>query len=76
MQLLETVRTPEDAGCSSKEILRFLDAAHAAGVEFHSMLILRHGKVACRLNWAPYDDHTPHILFSLSKSFCSAAAGF
>ncbi|MEG0902014.1 MAG: serine hydrolase, partial [Clostridia bacterium] len=76
MQLLETVRTPEDAGCSSKEILRFLDAAHAAGVDFHSMLILRHGKVACRLNWAPYDDHTPHILFSLSKSFCSAAAGF
>ena len=69
---------PENAGVSSAGLLRFLDEAekNRNRVQFHSLVLLRHGKTVCRLNWAPYDDRTPHSLFSLSKSFCSAAAGF
>ena len=76
MQQLEYVRYPEEAGVSSKGILDYIAAREEAGLEHHAIWVLRHGKVAAKLNYAPYDDHTPHMLFSLSKSFCSAAAGF
>ncbi len=71
-----TANTPEMLEISSKGLMDFLDAAAQKGIEFHSLLVLRHGQVAVRMNWSPYDDQTPHVLFSLSKSFCSAAAGF
>ena len=74
MQQLEYVRFPEDAGISSQGILNYIAAREAAGLEHHAIWVLRHGKVAATLAWAPYDDHPPHMLFSLSKSFCSAAA--
>ena len=76
MQQLEHVRFPEEAGVSSKGILNYIAAREEAGLEHHAIWVLRHGKVAAKLVYAPYDDHTPHMLFSLSKSFCSAAAGF
>ncbi len=69
--------TPEEAGISSRGLLRYLDAAAAAPeVEHHAIMVLRHGKLAAQMNFAPYDNQTPHMLFSLSKSFTSAAAGF
>ena len=67
---------PEDAGVSSAGLMQYLDAVEASGLEHHSIMILRHGQLACTLNFAPYDEKTPHVLYSLSKSFCSAAAGF
>ena len=70
--------TPEEAGVSSAKLVRFLEEAGKLRqqIQFHSIVMLRHGKVVGRWNWAPYDDRTPHTLYSLSKSFCSAAAGF
>lgn len=76
MQQLEHVRFPEEAGVSSAGLLAYLNAREEAGLEHHAIWVLRHAKVACKMPFAPYDDHTPHMLFSLSKSFCSAAAGF
>ena len=76
MQQLPLARCPEEAGVSSRGILEYIAARAEAGIEPHALWVLRHGRVACRLTWAPYDDRTPHMLFSLSKSFCSAAAGF
>ena len=76
MQQLEHVRFPEEAGISSQGILNYIAAREEAGLEHHAIWVMRHGKVAAKLVYAPYDDHTPHMLFSLSKSFCSAAAGF
>ena len=76
MQQLSHVRFPEEASLSSQGILNYIAAREEAGLEHHAIWVLRHGKVAVKLNYAPYDDHTPHMLFSLSKSFCSAAAGF
>lgn len=76
MQPWKIAHTPEEAGLSSQGILNYLDAVKASGIEPHSILVLKDGMLACKMNFAPYDDQTPHILFSLSKSFCSAAAGF
>ena len=76
MEPWKTVQFPEEAGVSSAGLLKYLDAVAASGLEHHSILVLRHGKLACKMNFAPYDEQTPHVLFSLSKSFTSAAAGF
>ncbi len=76
MQQLEHVRYPEEAGVSSQGIRNYIAAREEAGLQHHAIWVMRHGKVAAKLAYAPYDDHTPHMLFSLSKSFCSAAAGF
>ena len=76
MKTWEKVNVPEDVGLSSKGLLQYLEQVEQQGVEMHSIKVLRRGKVAMTANFAPFDDQTPHMLFSLSKSFCSAAAGF
>ena len=43
--------------------------------ELHSLMVVRHGYVVAE-GWAPpYAPDRPHMLFSLSKSFTSAAVG-
>lgn len=67
--------TPESVGISSSVISRFIDSL-AELDSVHSFMLLRHGKVAAELWNAPYRPDVPHELFSLSKSFTSAAIGF
>jgi CubicO group peptidase (beta-lactamase class C family) len=43
--------------------------------ELHSFMLLRHGNVVAEGWWSPYGAEHPHMLFSLSKSFTSTAAG-
>jgi CubicO group peptidase (beta-lactamase class C family) len=58
-------------------IIAFLDAIDGvAGVEPHSLMLLRHGQVIAEGWWAPYRQEGLHQLYSLSKSFTSTAAGF
>ncbi len=74
--MLPFAPSPESVGVSSAGLVRFLEEASAAGLEFHGLVLVRHGKIACEMAWAPYATDTPHMLFSLSKSFTSAAVGF
>ena len=67
--------TPESRGISSSAILAFVDAAEEENVELHSLMLLRNGHVAAEGWWAPYRPDSPHMLFSLSKSFTSTALG-
>lgn len=76
MTMLPRASSPEELGISSQGVLDFIKQAEARGLAFHSLMLLRHGQVACELSWAPYDSRTPHTMFSLTKSFTSAAAGF
>ncbi|HIG26452.1 MAG TPA: hypothetical protein EYQ50_01125 [Verrucomicrobiales bacterium] len=41
----------------------------------HSFMLVRHGHVVAEAWWAPESADKPHILWSLSKSFTSAAVG-
>jgi len=68
--------TPEAEGVSSKAILEFLAAANSSKHEFHSIMILRHGKVIAEGWWKPYRSDLKHTLYSVSKSFTSTAVGF
>jgi CubicO group peptidase (beta-lactamase class C family) len=68
--------TPESLGISSQAILRFVEALEQERPdEVHSFMLLRHGKVAAQGWWNPYTPQSPHMLYSLSKSFTSTAIG-
>jgi hypothetical protein len=67
---------PEEAGISSKNITEFLDAADKSKTEFHSFMLLRHGKVIAEGWWNPYAANFEHTLYSCSKSFTATAIGF
>jgi len=67
--------TPERQGISSADILDFVDAADRQIDTMNSFMLIRHGSVVAESWWAPYDAETPHILYSLSKSFTSTAVG-
>ncbi len=68
--------TPEAEGVSSLQLLRFVNAADKSDVEFHSMMILRNGKVIAEGWWTPYRRDLKHTMYSVSKSWTSTAIGF
>jgi CubicO group peptidase (beta-lactamase class C family) len=69
--------TPSAEGVDARGIIAFLDAVEAApGIDMHSLMVLRHGTVIAQGWWAPYTPGRRHLLYSLSKSFTSTAAGF
>ena len=67
---------PEKEGVSSAAILQFIEAAGKSKNEFHSFMMLRHGKVIAEGWWDPYQPNLRHSLYSCSKSFTAAAVGF
>lgn len=68
--------TPENVGIESKGILDFIDAAERKGIEMHSMIILRHGKICVEGYWKPCCAGIKERLFSFSKALTSIAVGF
>ncbi len=67
--------TPEEQGVSSSRLLAFVEAADTQIDAMHSFMLVRHGHVVAEGWWTPYDSETPHVLYSLSKSFTSTAVG-
>src|SRR4051794_11949636 len=67
--------TPEAQGVSSAAILEFVRAADEKVDTMNSFMLLRHGRVIVEGWWTPYTAETPHVLYSLSKSFTSTAVG-
>src|SRR5919107_5073650 len=67
--------TPEHEGISSSAVLSFVQAADTGIDAMNSFMLVRHGRVVAEGWWGPYAPTTPHILYSLSKSFTSTAVG-
>src|SRR5690349_20648720 len=67
--------SPEQQGISSADLLAFVEAADKDIDTMNSFMLIRHGHVVAEGWWAPYDRDTPHVLYSLSKSFTSTAVG-
>ncbi len=73
---LKRASSPEEVGVSSAAIKELIEDFRKSEVEIHSLMILRHGKVAFE-SWAyPFTPDMPHIMYSVSKSFTSTAIGF
>ena len=68
--------TPENQGISSDlftALLRELDASK--DTKMHHFMALRHGKVICECNFAPYPKGMWHITHSMCKSITGMAIG-
>ncbi|UOE45391.1 serine hydrolase domain-containing protein [Agromyces larvae] len=66
--------TPAEAGldpAALDRLFRSLDGIR----DVHSAMVLRDGAVVAEGWWHPYAADEPHLLFSVSKSFTSAAVG-
>lgn len=70
-----TAASPESQGVNSQGILDFIQAANESGFEWHSFMLLRHGKLIAAGWWKPFAPEFKHTLYSLSKSFTSTAVG-
>ncbi|OAV75742.1 putative periplasmic esterase [Bacteroidales bacterium Barb7] len=67
---------PEAQETASEGILSFLEAVETNGIELHSFMLLRHGKVISEAWWHPYKATTRQVMHSVSKTFTATAIGF
>jgi CubicO group peptidase (beta-lactamase class C family)/predicted glycoside hydrolase/deacetylase ChbG (UPF0249 family) len=68
--------SPESQGVSSEQILKLVEEMEKSGHEFHSFMVVRHGKVVAEGWWNPYAANLKHTMYSVSKSFTATAVGF
>lgn len=73
---IERAKFPEEVGVSSKAVAAFIDDLKESGIETHSLMFIRHGKVAFECWAEPYAPDIPHTMYSVSKSVTSTAVGF
>lgn len=66
---------PSELNVDAARVVHFLDAVDAAGMDFHSLMILRHGAVVAEGWWAPYRRDDIQLLYSLSKTFLAMGVG-
>lgn len=66
--------TPSNLGICTDGIEKLLKIGKEESI--HSIIVMRHGKIAVEAYYYPYDADTPHLLNSVSKSFTSVAMMF
>ena len=69
-------KTPENVEVDSQVVQAFLDKCMELGKELHSLMVIRHGKVACEVYREPFNKNSVHMMYSFSKSVTSIAIGF
>ncbi|WP_077357472.1 serine hydrolase domain-containing protein [Virgibacillus halodenitrificans] len=68
--------TPEEQQVSSEAIKSFIDTIERKGIELHSFMLVRNGKIIAEGAWFPYELDQKHEMFSVTKSITSTAIGF
>ena len=69
-------KTPGNVGVSAKVVGEFLKEAGKRHLEYHSLMVIRDGKVAVEWYNEPYNKESKHSVYSVSKSFTATAIGF
>ena len=69
-------KAPQSVGVSAKVVNDFFKNAKEKNLEYHSLMVIRNGKVAVEWYNEPFDKNTAHSVYSVSKSFTSTAIGF
>ncbi|MDR0532187.1 MAG: beta-lactamase family protein [Oscillospiraceae bacterium] len=67
---------PEAVQVSSVAVNELIGDILEHELELHSLMVVRHGKVAFETFRKPYVPEMPHVMFSVSKSVTSCAIGF
>ncbi len=73
---IERAKSAESVGVSSKVVQAFVDRCMELDRQLHSLMVIRHGKVACEAYRDPFGPEYKHMMYSVSKSFTSTAIGF
>ncbi len=66
---------PQTVGISVKAIMKLLDQLEGEYTEIHSIMVMRHDKIALEGWWAPYSPDIKHMMMSASKTFSGTAIG-
>ena len=67
--------SPGEANVDSRVVLDFIDEVFANGLDLHSFMLYRHGKVVAE-GWSwPYASSRPHMMHSLTKSVTACGVG-
>lgn len=72
--MLKTI-TPEKAGIPSTAIRHYIEALEKRGVNIHSFLMMRGEDICAEGYCPPYSEDKLQRMYSISKSFTSAAIG-
>ena len=75
-KFIPRAKNAESVGINSSVVLKMTEEMAYRGINIHSMMILRHGKVACEAWSKPLSAEMPHMVYSVSKSFLATAYGF
>ena len=73
---LSRAQNPEEVGVSSAVLADMMQHIINEKLNTHSIMVIRHGKVAFEQFRAPYAPWVPHVMFSVSKSVTACAIGF
>jgi len=73
---LPRAKCPQEVGVSPGVLAAMMRDAIDNELEWHSVMVVRHGKVAYETFRKPYSPNFPHVMFSVSKSITSCAVGF
>lgn len=68
--------TPEEAGISSADVIRFYEMLDACNLSTHSVILSRGDAIFSECYYEPFDKDHLHRMYSVSKSFVSVAVGF
>lgn len=66
---------PEQVGVKPDCIKKFADEAKKNNLEFHSLIVMRYGKIACEWYNEPYNADMKAAMYSVSKSWTATAMG-
>jgi CubicO group peptidase (beta-lactamase class C family) len=68
--------TPENLGIPSEAVLGFIEHLERRRLCMHSIMVLRHDRIAAEAHYPPFTGDSPHRMFSGTKTFVSMAVGF
>ena len=68
--------SPESAGISSRDLLKFYKALDGYHLSTHSVIMARGDNIFTECYYAPFNKDFLHRMYSVSKSFVSIAVGF
>ena len=66
---------PEEIGVKPEWVADYVGEMNRRRKMCHSFLMMRHGKVFAEGYWKPFDENWLHRMYSVSKTFVSAAVG-
>ena len=66
---------PEEVGVPGDAVRAFVESLEENNFRYHSLFILRAGKVAAECHRYPFSPDMPHIMYSISKSVTACAVG-